>query len=446
MFTRLKIIIGLLVLCCAQLASAERFYEHDDRNLGVEFTQWNGPLSVDQAIERSLTFQPSLGAVRYRVESALKLSQSLKYNWGPAVRAFADEGFVAGRNVSGANQTSNDVNRRYGLSLEQDLNFYRASLDRQLARSEYNVQLTNNGNERLNVALAVSLIYLECLRYRKLVEATKEHGETLDYFSKIAEKRLELGTINSIRVRRIEVSRQRNKSELAFLNGLLEDSLVLLANSLGLINVKADDLIEPSINFDQNLAIEDIFPIVLDNNLALNIARQRLKQERTRYKQRVQDSYPNLTLAVSKSYSDYFQRENESDSVVELNFSWLVWDGLQRRRVRQASVSDIGSAREVVRSQILSLRSDLEANYSELRNANIEREFAEQASKEAQELVSLQKIAFQESEQTTILEIVTSADARFTSYSRAINAKYQAQSLMYQIKALLNELCGDSVC
>lgn len=400
-------------------------------------TFFKSEISLKEAIRRALLFQPKIALAKINLDKAVETKKAADNYWHPVV----DFNYTNRLDSSLDERTSPNSEKveSYTFSIKQDLNLVRTRIDKNIADYSLNYAEISEYLENQNIALGIAILYTESVRYMLLGNIARERQEILDQYYSILEKRFEIGAASELQLKRISVAIKRSRSEEAFLERRLRDSLSILASSIGLNNIEPEQIIifSSEIEKDTSASLEKVF----QENLVLRLARIDKKNTIERMKKTRWQLYPDVSAVVSRSYDEYREGDDGTNTIAEIKVGFNIWDGLSRRSNHNNAIMDIFSSDELIKDVYFELRVDHEKFTGMRENAVREYLYSNEAKKEALKLLELQKISFERGEGTTTNEIVSAVQEWSDSSSRETNSFYDVLIQDFQLMNLTSELC-----
>ena len=398
-------------------------------------------ISLRDAIKYAIAFQPRIKIANNSLEQAITLKRAADNHWHP-VFDFQYTDRVASDLDDRTSDTSEKV-KSYAFLIKQDLNFIRTRLQKNIADNSLEHADVAKQEQMQTIALGIAILYLEALRNKDLKEISERRQDILDEYFGILKTRFEIGDASELQLKRIGVAIKRSRSEEAFLERRLNDSLSILASSIGIRALDVNSLISFDSEVEPTDRSGELFERAMVNNLALKLALIDIDTSIERKKQSRWSLYPDVSLVMSRSYDEYREGSDGRNSLAEVKLSLNVWDGMSRRASAVSAGLDVVNASEIAAD----IRLDIRVNYDKFtgnrETAHKEYMFAKEAEKEALELIDLQRINFERGEGTTTNEIVSAVEEWSDSISRAINAYYDILIQDFQLMNLTADLCQE---
>lgn len=396
-------------------------------------------ISLKEAIRRALLFQPKIALAKINVDKAIVTKKAADNYWHPTI----DFNYTNRLDSSLDDRTSpnSEKVKSYAFSVTQDLNFIRTKIDKNIADYSLNYAEISELLENQNIALGIAILYTEAVRNMLLGNIARERQDILDQYYSILEQRFEIGAASELQLKRISVAIKRSRSEEAFLERRLQDSLSILANSIGLYNIEPEQVVIFSQEIEKDKNVGALLERAFQENLVLRLARIDKQNTFERMRQVRWQLYPDVSAVVSRSYDEYREGDDGTNTIAEIKVGFNIWDGLSRKSNLNNARMDIILSNELIKDIHFEIRVDHEKFTGIRENAVREYLFSDEARKEALKLLELQKMSFERGEGTTTNEVVSAVQEWSDSSSRATNSFHDVLIQDFQLMNLTAELC-----
>ncbi|WP_343565189.1 TolC family protein [Kiloniella sp. b19] len=397
-------------------------------------------LGIDKAMEQGIAYAPSYRVSLENLNRLQFLYEAVENNWHPSLDAQFNQSLKPALGLRSASATENKT--QYGISLQQDLNFWKLQTQRELALSGVDSGRLESENSRQITALNVAVLYLEVLRLRELRRVSAEYLELLNRFQNIVGQQYDAGAVSSVQNQRLEVAIKRSETDYLTLNQQFLESIVVLEKTLGSLSIEAGDLEVPGVDLQEfsDYGEDDLVSVILDENVTLKRLKEDLQTAILETESEEWNLYPEVTLDLSSTRNHRRRGGTKTEHTAQVNVALNLWDG--RRTRKNIAASQAGQKVAIARVDQQRLALDIEARrvFSGYKTALSESKYSREACVEAQGLLELQQIDFSTKTSSEIFNLVTSAGEWFATANQNVAAYFDALNAIYQIKALRSDL------